>query len=214
MIATNSSSTNILAGRMARRAAQVRPSQAAVFEVKADQFLQISDMAGKQVATFVAWNRHDFSEYLSTSETREANNALMLRKDDGIYSNRHNRMFTLLEDTVGRHDMLFPVCNAQRYEADYGIPDHPNCQDNILRALEARGHELPDGRLPDAVHFFMYVAIKGRGEFEIREPLSGRNDNVILRAHMDTLVVVSACPNDQSPMTGFKPTDVLVRVYA
>ena len=199
---------------MARRAAQVRPSQGAVFEVKADQFLQISDMAGKQVATFVAWNRHDFTEYLSTAETREANNALMLRKDDGIYSNRHNRMFTLLEDTVGRHDMLYPVCNTQRYLDDYGIPDHANCHDNILKAMDARGHELPDDRLPDAINFFMYVAVKGRGEFEIREPLSGRNDNVILRAHMDTIVAISACPNDQSPMTAFKPTDILVRVYA
>jgi uncharacterized protein YcgI (DUF1989 family) len=203
-----------LVGRMARRASQVRPAQAAAFEVKEDQLIQVSDMLGQQVATFIAFNLHDYDEYLSTAHTRAANNALMLRVDDGIYSNRHNRMFTLIADSVGRHDMLFPACDRQRYRDDYGLEEHLNCRDNFLKALDARGYSIPADRLPDPINWFMHVAIKGRGEFEIREPLSGRNDNVLLKAHMDTLVVVSACPNDQNVMNGFKPTDILVRVYS
>jgi uncharacterized protein YcgI (DUF1989 family) len=203
-----------LAGRMARRAAQIRPAKAQAFEVKENQFLQITDMAGKQVADFIAFNLHDFDEYHSPAHTRAANNSLMLQKEHGLFSNRRNRMFTMIEDTVGRHDLLFPSCDARRYLDDYGIAEHLNCRDNFLAALKERGYEFSYDRLPDPVNFFMHVALKARGEFEIREPLSGRNDHVILKAHMDTLVAVSACPQDQNACNGFNPTDVLIRVYA
>jgi uncharacterized protein YcgI (DUF1989 family) len=59
----------------------------------------------------------------------------------------------------------------------------------------------------------MNVGLKARGEFEIREPLSERGDQVLLKAHMDCLVAVSACPQDQNACNAFNPTDILVRVY-
>lgn len=210
---TTAANTNPLTGRVARRASQVRPQQAAAFEVKANQFLQIGAMLGKQATQVIAFNQHDLDEVMSPAHTRAANNSLMLRLDHGLFSNRHNKMFTLIQDSVGRHDLLFPACDAQRYLDDYGIEDHPNCKDNFLRALANRKYELPPDRLPDPVNFFMHVAVKGRGELEVRESLSGRGDTVLLVAHMDCLVVVSACPQDQNPLNGFKPSDVLVRVY-
>jgi uncharacterized protein YcgI (DUF1989 family) len=202
-----------LTGRVARRAAQVRPAQAQAFEVKDGQFIQISDMLGKQVAVCVGFNLHDFDETLSPANTRMGNNALMLREGHILYSNRHNRMLTIIADSVGRHDMLMPACNAQRYVEDYGLTEHGNCTDNFLRALAARKYEIPVDRMPDPINFFMNVGIKARGELEIREPLSNRNDNVLLKAQMDCLLVISACPNEQNAMNGFKPTDILVRVY-
>jgi uncharacterized protein YcgI (DUF1989 family) len=206
--------TGPLAGRMPRRAAQIRPTQAQVFDVKENQFLQITDMAGKQVADMIAFNLHDHDEFLSTSHTRAINNALMLQVGHGLFSNRRNRMFTIIEDAVGRHDILFPSCDRRRYLDDYGIEEHASCRDNFLRALGAKGIDIPYDRLPDPVNWFMHVAIKARGEFEIREPLSGRNDQVLLKANMDCLVAVSACPQDQNACNAFNPTDILIRVYA
>ena len=202
-----------LTGRVARRAAQVRPTQAQAFEVKEGQFIQISDMLGKQVAVCIGFNLHDFDETLSPAHTRMGNNALMLREGHSLFSNRHSRMLTIIADSVGRHDMLVPACNPQRYVEDYGLTEHANCTDNVLRAMAGRNHTIEPDRLPDPINFFMNVGIKARGELEIREPLSNRNDNVLLKAHMDCLLVISACPNDQNAMNGFKPTDILVRVY-
>jgi uncharacterized protein len=203
-----------LIGRMARRASQVRPAQGAAFEVRENQLIQVSDTLGGQVAAFIAFNLNDYDETLSPAHTRAANNSLMLRQDDGLYTSRHNLMFTIIADSAGRHDMLFPACDAQRYLDDYGIADHINCRDNFIKALEARNYAIAPDRLPDPINWFMNVGIKGRGEFEIRPPISVRNDNVLLKAHMDALVVVSACPNDQNAMNNFKPTDILVRVYS
>lgn len=200
-----------LAGRMARRAMQIRPNQAGIFDVKADQFLQITDMLGKQVAVMIGFNLHDMEEYLSPSATRTINRSMMLTKEHGLYTNRRNKMFSLIEDSVGRHDILLPPCDEQSYRDDYGIENHFNCMDNFRRALTNRG--VDHDRIPDSVNWFMNVGLKARGELEVREPISERNDAVILRAHMDTLVAICASPNDQNACNGFKPTDILIRVY-
>ena len=209
MVATDKSS--VLDGRVPRRATQVRPQAPTAFELKEGQLLQITDVQGKQVADFVAFNAHDLDELLSTSHTRGGNNSIMLVRDMPIYSNRHNPLLILIEDTVGRHDMLLPACDAQRYREDYGIEDHLNCHDNFAQVLAP--WSIPADHLPDPIHFFMNVGFKARGQFDIREPISERNDYVLLRALTDLVIAVSACPQDQNPTNAFKPTDILVRVY-
>src|SRR5919205_1960470 len=130
---------DILTGRVPRRATQVRPLVPAAFDVREGELLQIVTPQGKQVADFVAFNKHDPGEHLSTTHTRATNNSLMLINEMPLFSNRRNQMLILVQDTVGRHDMLFPACDQQGYLVDYGIPGHPNCLDNFIRALEPYG---------------------------------------------------------------------------
>jgi len=197
---------------MTRRAAQVRAGKGEVFELKADQFLQISDMLGKQVAIMAAFNAEDHSEVLSTVHTRAINHSLLLLKDHGLYSNRRNKMLTVIEDTVGRHDILFPLDDERAYLDDYGVEGHRNSLDAMADALKK--YEIEREQIPiDVVNWFMHIALKPRGGLEVREPLSERNSNVVLKAHMPLLVAIVPSPNDQSPMNGFTPTDILVRIY-
>ena len=204
--------TGPLAGRMTRRAAQVRAGKGEVFEIKTDQFLQVSDMLGKQVAIMTAFNTEDHSEFLSTSHTRAINHSLLLLKEHGLYSNKRNKMMTVIEDTVGRHDILFPLDDERAYHDDYGVEGHRNSLDAMADALKK--YEIGRDQIPiDVVNWFMHIALKPRGGLEVREPLSERNSNVVLKAHMPLLVAVVPSPNDQSPMNGFKPTDILVRIY-
>lgn len=203
----------ILSGRIARRAAQIRPGMADAFTILEGQYLQITDMEGKQVAELVAFNANDFDETLSTSRTRAINNSIMLVKGMNLYSNRREPMFVVVEDTVGRHDLLMPSCDLRRYADDYGLAEHPGCREALDKELKAAGHDIPLDRLPDPVNFFMNVGLRARGELEMREPLSERNDYVLLRALMTMVVGVAACPQEQSAATGFNPTDILIRVY-
>ena len=212
-VATTPRIDNPLMGRVARRAAQVRPTQSVTFEVRENQLIQISDQLGRQVAVMIGFNMHDHEETLSPAQTRIANNALFPRVGDGLYSSRHRRMLTLIADTVGRHDTLMPMCTAERYLEDYGIAGHTNCRDTMAKALIDRKHEIASERFPDPINWFGHVGFFGRAELDIREPISERGDNVLLRAHMDLLLVVAASPNDQNAMNGHTPTDLLVRVY-
>jgi uncharacterized protein YcgI (DUF1989 family) len=204
-------SNDILTGRVPRRVTQVRPLVPTAFELAEGELLQIVDVQGKQVADFVAFSKDDLGEYLSTSHTRSTNKSLMLSKEMTLYSNRRNPLLFLLEDTVGRHDLLYPACDQRGYLVDYGVADHPGCRDNFFTVLEPYGADYD--HIPDPVHWFMHVGLKARGEFEIREPLSEPTDYVLLRAMMDLIVAVSACPQDQNACNAFNPTDILVRVY-
>jgi len=127
-----------------------------------------------------------------------------------LRSNRRRPMFELVEDTVGRHDMLFAACDPIRY-AELDAPDHASCRVALTEALTA--YEVDYDRVPDPVNFFMNVAILAKGELEVREPISERNDYVLLRALMDIVVAVSACPQDLNDTNGGTPSDLLVRVY-
>jgi len=202
--------SDILTGKTPAKARQVRPGHAYGVEVKAGELLQITDVQGKQVADFVAFSLEDRAEYLSTAATRSMNESIMLQVGSRLYSNRRTAMFELLEDSVGRHDMLFAACDQKRYEA-LGDPGHANCREALAEALAP--HDVGYDRIPDPINWFMNVAIRQRGELEVREPLSERNDRILLLAHMDVVAAVSACPQDKTPTNAFKPTDILVRVY-
>lgn len=200
-----------LVGRVAVKSKQLRPGEAVGFEVKAGEIVQISTLQGKQVADFVAVSLGDPQEISSTAHTRAMNNSIMLQNGMGIYSNMRNKMLEIVEDTVGRHDILYAACDPKRYSLDYGIEGHASCRDALSVALAPFG--ITYETVPDPVNWFMNVAILQRGELELRESLAERNDFVLLVATMDVAIGVSACPQDQNDVNGGKPTDILVRVF-
>lgn len=202
----------ILKGRIPKRGTLVRPEFPTAFILRQDDFLQVSDVQGKQVATMVAFNLHDTDERLSTAHTRLGNNSLVLVNDMTIYSQRHNPMMVMLEDTAGRHDTLYPACDEQTYLTDYGIEDHPSCRAGLAGVL--RHHRIAYDDIPEPVNWFMNIGLRQRGRLEIREPLTERGDYVLLRATMDLVVGIAACPQDQNPANAFRPSDIQVRVYA
>jgi len=200
-----------LLGRMAIRARQIRPGEGFGVEVKQGQLIQIITVDGRQVADFVAIAAGNHDERLSTGVTRAKNGSIMLQTGMKVYSNRRNTMFEIVEDTVGRHDMMFAACDPRRYADDFGLSDHANCRDALYNALGTHGLTYDD--IPDPINWFMNVSIQQRGELEIRESLAEKNDYVLLRAEMDTIAGVSACPQDQNETNGGTPTDLLIRVF-
>jgi hypothetical protein len=107
--------------------------------------------------------------------------------------------------------MLYACCDPVRYEA-LGSPGHANCRTALAESLA--GYEVAYDRVPDPINWFMNVGIKQRGELEIREPLSEKDDYVVLKALADVVIAVSACPQDLVPTNAMKPTNIRVRVYA
>jgi uncharacterized protein YcgI (DUF1989 family) len=200
-----------LVGRVAVKSKQLKPGEAVGFEVKTGEIVQISTLEGKQVADFVAVALSDPREISSTAHTRAVNNSIMISQGMGIYSNMRNKMLDVVEDTVGRHDILFAACDPKRYSVDFGIEDHASCRVALAGAMQPFG--ISYETVPDPVNWYMNVAIQQRGELELRESLAERNDYVLLEAAMDIAIGVSACPQDQNDINGGTPTDILVRVF-
>ena len=200
-----------LVGRVAIKSKTLKPGEGAAFVLSAGQLLQISTPQGKQVADFVAVSASDPNEVLSTAATRSQNSTIMIQKGMKVYSNLRSPLFELIEDTVGRHDLLFAACDPKRYEEGFGIKDHASCRVALAGALEEHG--LTFATIPDPINWFMNVAVLQRGELELRESLAESNDFVLLETLTDVVAGISACPQDQNAINGGNPTEITVRVF-
>lgn len=207
---------NLLVGRRVVRAFQVGVGTAVAFEVAADQLIQIIDLAGQQVAGFVAFGGEDGAERLSTATTMTQNASIVLKTGDKLYGNRRTPMFEIVEDTVGRHDLITgPLPPPEATSGSSTV--QPTSLDAITAAAQEIGLDGAD--VSDTVNWFKHVVIKQRGELEVKESFSERGDTVILRVLSDAKVIVSNNYHERRPgvTAGKTATDksgeFIVRVY-
>lgn len=181
------------------------------FEVLSGDYIKITDVEGQQVGDFIAFNTNNLKEYLSTAQTRVMNEKITVGKEDGLFSNYKNKMFEIVEDTVGVHDTLYPCCDKERYLLTFGVKDHRNCRENLVEALKK--YEIGYWRIPGPVNIFQNTPINPDGTFgEFAEPESRADDFIIVKALMDSVIAISACPMDLSPVNAWKITDLKVSV--
>jgi uncharacterized protein YcgI (DUF1989 family) len=175
------------------------------FILKKGQHLKVIDLKGQQVSDFVCFNLHDKREYLSSGRTIDYAETIFLTKGHSFYSNRSNIMFTMEDDTVGRHDFLLTPCSAEMFRIIYGHTDpHRGCFGNLSEALKPYGIE-PDS-IPVCFNIFMNVSVNGlTGKIDVLPPNSTAGDHVILRAAMDLVVGMTACAAGMSNNYSFKP---------
>ena len=72
-------------------------------EVRRGQVLRIIDLEGQQVIDFVAFNLKDYEEKLSCVYSNYMSGRWQITKGHHIYTNRCKKMWTIVEDKVGRH---------------------------------------------------------------------------------------------------------------
>lgn len=199
------------AGKGARRLAIIKEvlvpgGYGRSIEVQAGQYLAVVDVAGQQVADFIAFKPNDWTEFLSVSHTRAALLRLNVTTGDRLVTNWRNPMFEIVHDTVGTHDIITQMCDSRRYKLDYGVDDHRSCRSNFVEALADYGIE--EWRMPDPFNIFQNAPIKPDRTFGNEVPTSKPGDRIILKALMDALVGVSACPQDLNPCNGWEITDI------
>jgi len=113
---------------------------------------------------------------------------------------------------VGRHDLVVPCCDPERYARDFGQPDHPSCLTSIRAALEHAGETwVPRAEL--AWNVFMNNVIGPDGSITTETPPQDAGAYIELDVLADLGVVLSACPQDLTPCNAFQPTEMAVRVY-
>jgi uncharacterized protein YcgI (DUF1989 family) len=186
------------------------PARAArAFLVRAGQHLRVFDQEGQQVAD-VAWvAADDPSDAFSGIVTTQFNKAVYLTSGHVLYTERRRQAFTIVDDPAGPHDVLMGACSRQSYLLRYGAADHPNCQDLLQAALAEQGvHHV----VSDTFNAFMNVPVDAQGRLSVEVPRSRAGDSVTLRAELDCLVAISACPADLSACNGWNPTSIGVEV--
>ena len=183
------------------------PQTGTAFTIDRGQLLRIVDPQGEQVSDLISFARADVAEWLSSGRTIDYANTIYLTEGHTLYSNRSRPMWTIVEDTVGRHDFLLTPCSPETFTIIYKTTaHHPSCFENLTT------HLAPFGIAPDAIpttlNVFMNVEVAPSGELRILPPRSRAGDYLLLRAELDLIVGVTACSAEFSNNGSFKPIDV------
>lgn len=189
------------------------PSHGCAFRVAKGERFQIVDPKGQQVGDLVAFNANDPGEYFSPAHTITQNWSVALKVGDVLASNRRNNLMTILEDTVGYHDIVVPCCDPETYVTRYGIHDHRSCLVNMQEGLAGIGLSDWEVHGAQAWNVFMKNQIEPDGKMVYLEPTHPPNSYMTLEALEDLVVALSACPQDQTPTNGPECTEMLVRVW-
>jgi uncharacterized protein YcgI (DUF1989 family) len=188
----------------------IPPYSARSVKVMAGELLKITDVEGKQVGDFICYNADDLKEHVSPVHMRSSLSSIRLKIGDFLYTNRRDHMMQFVEDTVGKHDFFFPACDYYRYKVDFGVENHPNCHDNLCKALER--FDIFTDDIPDPINWFMNNHMDENGDYIIEDPLSKPGDYVMLKAIKNCIVALSTCSQDFVPVNGMKVTPLKMEV--
>ena len=181
--------------------------------LRAGASLKVINIHGSQVVDTWAISPGEPRQYSSMEHTRSVNSNIFANRGTVIVSNQREAMLTLSEDTSpGRHDTLLCPCNAAIY-SELGCESyHRSCSDNFHEALAEMDVVFPF--TPASLNLFMNVPVASDGRVLRNPPASRPGDYVTLRAMRDLVVVLSACPQDITPINGpgLTPKDVLIEV--
>jgi uncharacterized protein YcgI (DUF1989 family) len=163
--------------------------------------LFILNRRGHQVCDFFALAYRSPAEMLSMEHTRTALGRVYVRKGDTLVSNLRRPMIEIVEDTSpGIHDILIACCDHARYQ-QLGAEDyHDNCADNFRMALKAIG--VQPTHVPSPFNIWMNIPVAEDGRYEWTEPVSKPGDHIALEAKQPCICVMSACPQDMTPVNG------------
>ena len=96
------------------------------------ELLKVIDPQGEQVSDLMSFAREDLREWLSSGRTIDYANTIYLTTGHTLYSNRSRPMWTIVDDSVGRHDFLLTPCSAETFTILYkSTGHHPSCLENL-----------------------------------------------------------------------------------
>jgi uncharacterized protein len=179
--------------------------------VAAGQRFRVIDVDGGQVADTFAFRADDISEYHSAEHTRAYVSRLFPRVGEHFVTNHRRPILRLEEDrTPAIHDMLCAACDPERYTG-LGVEGwHASCQENLRAAMAELGFDHVE--VPQPINLFMNIPVRDGGELGWEPAPTRPGDSVTLRAAMDCIVVVSACPQDIVPINNGRPSPVAIEV--
>jgi uncharacterized protein len=196
--------------------------------VKKGQVLRISLVEGKQVADVSFLNADNPREGFHVGQTLALNmleGSGNLQRVSKLYSRPpyENVMLTVVDDPVGVHFAwmggrcspgIYEVRNRMGIGRHVDAGSHRTCQQNLEEAVAPFGVE-PD-MVPDVFNVFMVNDDKAtfqEGRMVFLPPVADKGDYIDLRAEMNVLAAISACPNDQDAVNDGRPKPLGVSVF-
>lgn len=192
---------------------QLPARQGRAVALKAGQSIRIVNTHGHQVVDTWAFNAQDLGEFLSMEHMRAAIDRISPKPGDKLVTNKRRPILSLEADSSpGVHDTFIAACDIYRYQGLGCTEYHENCADNLRAGMAGLG--LTPSEVPSPLNLWMNIPIKTDGSIGWEEPVSKPGDYVVLKAEMDCIVAMSACPQDIVRINAGAPTDAHYEVLA
>jgi urea carboxylase-associated protein 1 len=176
--------------------------------VAAGDVLTIVDLAGNQAVDCLLYAADDTDVRYSAAVTIAEQRSIVLTAGSVLRSDTGAPLMTVVADEVGVHDTIGGACSQESNTLRYGqhTREQHACVENFL--IEGSRWGLGKRDLVSNINWFMNVPVDPDGALGIVDGLSAPGKRVALRAEIDTLVLVSNCPQINNPCNGFNPTPV------
>jgi urea carboxylase-associated protein 1 len=187
--------------------------------IRRGQKMRIVDLEGNQAVDTLFYNAADTAEHYSAQDTIQAQRRIYLTTGSVLLSNRGRPMLRIEDDTCGRHDTLGGACSAESNTVRYALEKRSmhSCRDSFLLALARHAREFSAGMtkrdLPSNINFFMNVPVTSAGALRFADGISAAGRHVELLALMDTLVLISNCPQLNNPCNAYNPTPIRLMAW-
>jgi urea carboxylase-associated protein 1 len=170
--------------------------------------LTIVDLHGNQAVDCLLYAAADTSVRYSAPETIARQGRITLTEGSVLRADTGAALMTVVGDEVGVHDTLGGACSKESNTLRYG--QHTRAQHGCMENFLAEGARWGLGAkdLASNINWFMNVPVDPDGALGIVDGLSAPGKRVALRAEIDTLVLVSNCPQINNPCNAFNPTPV------
>ena len=181
--------------------------------MKEGETLRIVDLEGNQAADVLFFNAKDPSERYSMSDTLREQAAIYLTAGTMLKTNLNRDLLEIVADTCGRHDTLGGACATESNTVRYDLEKRGMhaCRDSWMLAIgEREEFGLSKEDIGHNINFFMNVPVTPDGGLQFADGISAPGKYVELKAKMDTLILISNCPQLNNPCNAYNPTPIEV----
>ncbi len=185
--------------------------------IAAGETVRIVDLEGNQAADTLFYNAKDPSERYSASDTIREQAALYLTTGTILKTNLNRDLLEIVADTCGRHDTVGGACSTESNTVRYDLEKRcmHACRDSWMLAIaEHEEYGLAKEDIGHNINFFMNVPVTPDGELQFADGVSAPGKYVELTARMDTIVLISNCPQLNNPCNAYNPTPIEVVIWA
>jgi len=197
----------------------VQPGATWSHVLKRGTALRITDVQGGANAGALFYNFECPVERYNMPDTLKAQHIARLTKGNVLYSDMGRILCSITADSVGWHDPLGGMGNADLVEAQFGKSRYQeyrneyykNALDSFLVELGKWG--LGPRDLTACVNFFSRVDVAADGAMTFHEGNSKAGGFVELRAEMNVLTLVNTCQHPLDPAPHYDPKPVQLRLF-
>ena len=181
--------------------------------------LRLTDIDGGANCSALFYNAEDKLERYNLSDTLKAQHTAFVTAGNVCYSDMGRVMASITADSLGWHDTICGVIDAELIKSQYGESSYQTHGNNMFRSgkygllIELAKHGLGKRDLTASVNFFSKVVPDITGNLSYVISHSQIGSTVDIRFDMNVLLVLSTAPHPLDPKTSYQPSAINLSAY-